>query len=104
MVHRAAGGKLLHRLPNAMGCLRARVSIRKADEGYEMRVYSRDKCPQEIDVCQAETVARPVRMTLEELAQATALTRSYLSKLERGVSTPSIGEQHCGSLRPWASR
>ncbi|OZI28725.1 transcriptional regulator [Bordetella genomosp. 1] len=28
--------------------------------------------------------------TLEELAQATELTRSYLSKLERGVSTPSI--------------
>ncbi len=30
-------------------------------------------------------------LTLEELAQRTELTRSYLSKLERGVSTPSIG-------------
>ena len=30
-------------------------------------------------------------LTLEELAQQTELTRSYLSKLERGVSTPSIG-------------
>lgn len=30
-------------------------------------------------------------MTLEELAQQTELTRSYLSKLERGVSAPSIG-------------
>ena len=29
--------------------------------------------------------------TLEELAQEAELTRSYLSKLERGVSTPSIG-------------
>jgi len=30
-------------------------------------------------------------LTLEELAQAAELTRSYVSKLERGVSTPSIG-------------
>ncbi|VFR22007.1 Transcriptional regulator PA0225 [plant metagenome] len=30
-------------------------------------------------------------MTLEELAQAADLTRSYISKLERGVSEPSIG-------------
>jgi transcriptional regulator with XRE-family HTH domain len=30
-------------------------------------------------------------LTLEELAQATDLTRSYVSKLERGISTPSIG-------------
>jgi len=29
-------------------------------------------------------------MTLEALAQAAELTRSYVSKLERGVSTPSI--------------
>lgn len=29
-------------------------------------------------------------MTLEELAQAAELTRSYVSKLERGVSTPSV--------------
>jgi len=29
-------------------------------------------------------------LTLEELAQQTELTRSYLSKLERGVSTPSV--------------
>lgn len=31
------------------------------------------------------------RMTLEELATATELTRSYLSKLERGMAKPSIG-------------
>src|SRR5690606_14370914 len=30
-------------------------------------------------------------MTLEELAQKAELTRSYLSKLERGVSSPSVG-------------
>ncbi len=30
-------------------------------------------------------------LTLEELAQAAELTRSYVSKLERGVSEPSIG-------------
>ena len=30
-------------------------------------------------------------LTLEELAQQADLTRSYVSKLERGVSTPSIG-------------
>ncbi|OZI31179.1 hypothetical protein CAL29_24930 [Bordetella genomosp. 10] len=30
-------------------------------------------------------------LTLEALAQAAGLTRSYVSKLERGVSTPSIG-------------
>lgn len=30
-------------------------------------------------------------LTLEELAQATDLTRSYVSKLERGISTPSVG-------------
>lgn len=30
-------------------------------------------------------------LTLEELAQKAELTRSYLSKLERGVSSPSIG-------------
>ncbi|WP_406625285.1 helix-turn-helix domain-containing protein [Acidovorax sp. SDU_ACID1] len=30
-------------------------------------------------------------LTLEELAQAAELTRSYISKLERGVSEPSIG-------------
>lgn len=30
-------------------------------------------------------------LTLEELAQKTDLTRGYLSKLERGVSMPSIG-------------
>jgi len=30
-------------------------------------------------------------LTLEELARQTGLTRSYVSKLERGVSTPSIG-------------
>jgi transcriptional regulator with XRE-family HTH domain len=29
-------------------------------------------------------------MTLEELANATDLTRSYVSKVERGVATPSI--------------
>jgi transcriptional regulator with XRE-family HTH domain len=32
-----------------------------------------------------------VGLTLEELAQATDLTRSYVSKLERGISTPSVG-------------
>jgi transcriptional regulator with XRE-family HTH domain len=31
------------------------------------------------------------RMTLEELAGSTSLTRSYLSKLERGKAKPSIG-------------
>lgn len=30
-------------------------------------------------------------MTLETLAQAADLTRSYVSKVERGLSTPSIG-------------
>lgn len=30
-------------------------------------------------------------MTLEELAQKAELTRSYVSKLERGVSSPSVG-------------
>jgi transcriptional regulator with XRE-family HTH domain len=30
-------------------------------------------------------------LTLETLAQASELTRSYVSRLERGVSTPSIG-------------
>jgi len=30
-------------------------------------------------------------LTLEELAQKSGLTRSYVSKLERGVSMPSIG-------------
>ncbi|EFV12644.1 helix-turn-helix domain-containing protein [Segniliparus rugosus] len=30
------------------------------------------------------------RMTLEELAERTGLTKSYLSKVERGLSTPSI--------------
>lgn len=30
-------------------------------------------------------------MTLEDLAQQAELTRSYLSKLERGISTPSVG-------------
>lgn len=30
-------------------------------------------------------------LTLEELARATDLTKSYVSKLERGLSTPSIG-------------
>jgi transcriptional regulator with XRE-family HTH domain len=30
-------------------------------------------------------------LTLEGLAQATGLTKSYVSKLERGVSTPSVG-------------
>jgi transcriptional regulator with XRE-family HTH domain len=30
-------------------------------------------------------------MTLEELAQAAELTRSYVSKVERGMATPSIG-------------
>ena len=30
-------------------------------------------------------------MTLEQLATDTGLTRSYLSKLERGLSSPSIG-------------
>ncbi|MFH0129378.1 helix-turn-helix domain-containing protein [Variovorax sp. VaC1] len=30
-------------------------------------------------------------LTLEELAQAADLTRSYVSKLERGISTPSVG-------------
>lgn len=30
-------------------------------------------------------------LTLEELAQKAGLTRGYLSKLERGVSAPSIG-------------
>lgn len=30
-------------------------------------------------------------MTLEDLAQASDLTRSYVSRLERGLSTPSIG-------------
>ena len=30
-------------------------------------------------------------LTLEELANKAELTRSYLSKLERGISTPSIG-------------
>lgn len=30
-------------------------------------------------------------LTLEELANKAELTRSYLSKLERGLSTPSIG-------------
>lgn len=30
-------------------------------------------------------------LTLEELAQAADLTRSYVSKLERGLSTPSVG-------------
>ncbi|MFJ3463432.1 helix-turn-helix domain-containing protein [Achromobacter spanius] len=29
-------------------------------------------------------------LTLEQLAQACGLTRSYLSKVERGISTPSI--------------
>lgn len=37
---------------------------------------------------------RPVRrqrgLTLEQLAQQTGLTKSYLSKIERGQSTPSI--------------
>lgn len=31
------------------------------------------------------------QLTLEELAQACELTRSYVSKVERGVSMPSIG-------------
>jgi transcriptional regulator with XRE-family HTH domain len=31
------------------------------------------------------------QLTLEELAQACDLTRSYVSKVERGVSVPSIG-------------
>lgn len=31
------------------------------------------------------------RLTLEELAQRAQLTRSYVSKLERGLSSPSIG-------------
>lgn len=31
------------------------------------------------------------RLTLEELATAAGLTRSYVSKVERGVSVPSIG-------------
>ena len=30
-------------------------------------------------------------MTLEQLATDSGLTRSYLSKLERGLSSPSIG-------------
>lgn len=30
-------------------------------------------------------------LTLEELAQAAELTRSYISKLERGISMPSVG-------------
>lgn len=30
------------------------------------------------------------QLTLAQLAQATGLTRSYLSKVERGISTPSI--------------
>lgn len=30
-------------------------------------------------------------MTLEQLAEDSGLTRSYLSKIERGLSTPSIG-------------
>ena len=30
-------------------------------------------------------------MTLEQLSQKSGLTRSYLSKLERGLSSPSIG-------------
>ncbi|MEC5214410.1 transcriptional regulator with XRE-family HTH domain [Polaromonas sp. CG_9.5] len=30
-------------------------------------------------------------MTLEELAQATELTRSYVSKVERGLANPSVG-------------
>lgn len=30
-------------------------------------------------------------LTLEDLAQAADLTRSYVSKVERGLSTPSIG-------------
>lgn len=30
-------------------------------------------------------------MTLEDLAQKAELTRSYVSKLERGISSPSIG-------------
>ena len=29
-------------------------------------------------------------MTLEDLARDSGLTRSYLSKVERGISTPSI--------------
>src|SRR4051794_39874943 len=29
-------------------------------------------------------------LTLEQLAQGSGLTRSYLSKVERGISTPSI--------------
>ena len=31
------------------------------------------------------------KLTLEELADATDLTRSYVSKIERGIATPSIG-------------
>jgi transcriptional regulator with XRE-family HTH domain len=31
------------------------------------------------------------KLTLEDLAQASNLTRSYVSKVERGVSSPSIG-------------
>ena len=31
------------------------------------------------------------QLTLDQLAQAAGLTRSYVSKLERGLSTPSIG-------------
>ncbi len=30
-------------------------------------------------------------LTLEELAQRSSLTKSYLSKLERGLSSPTIG-------------
>jgi transcriptional regulator with XRE-family HTH domain len=31
------------------------------------------------------------KLTLEELAQAASMTRGYLSKIERGLSRPSIG-------------
>ncbi len=34
---------------------------------------------------------KQANLTLEDLAQSTDLTRSYISKVERGLSTPSIG-------------
>ncbi|MGH8816256.1 MAG: helix-turn-helix domain-containing protein, partial [Achromobacter pestifer] len=36
------------------------------------------------------TLRRQQSLSLEQLAQRTGLTKSYLSKLERGLSEPSI--------------